>query len=135
MRPRVANVVWVTLALVLGTTTLGTILDWLWQGHLVRRSIAGIYRNYPLGTLLADARTQVRQNYPGRFTETTAAICSKEAATTSPRYSPQGGPCIFGIDETGTTWWGFESAVEFRLLFGSDNRLHDVQALAVYTFL
>jgi len=134
MRPRVANVFWVTLALVVGAATLGTILDWLWQGHLVRRSIAAIHRNYPLGMQLVDARTRVRHDY-SRFTERTAATCTKDAGITSPRYFPQGGACIFGIDETGSTWWGYESAVEFRLLFGSDDKLRDVQALPVYTFL
>ena len=54
---------------------------------------------------------------------------------TRPTYPPQGGPCIFGIEETGSTWWGFESAVKFRLLFDSGGKLRIVQAFPVYTFL
>jgi hypothetical protein len=134
MRTSVANAAWVTVGLVAGLVMCGTILDWLWQGHLVRRSITAIHKNYPVGMQLANARKRIGQDY-SRFNESTTATCSKDAAITTPRYSPQGGPCIFGIEETGSTWWGYESAVEFRLLFGSDDKLRELQAFPVYTFL
>ena len=134
MRTTVANAAWVTVGLAAGLVTSGTIVDWLWQGHLVRRSVAAVHSNYPVGMQLADARKRVRHDY-SRFNESTAATCTKDAAITTPRYSPQGGPCIFGIEETGSTWWGYESAVEFRLLFDSDDKLRELQAFPVYTFL
>ena len=134
MRSRTAIAALVAVGVAAALVTLGSILDWVWQGHLVRRSIAAIHKDYPVGMQLVDARTRMRQDY-SRFGETTAATCTKDAAFTTPRYTPQGGPCIFGMEETGSTWWGFESAVEFRLLFSSDDKLRELQVFPVYTFL
>jgi hypothetical protein len=134
MRQRFVGAAWITIALVLGLAMAATIFDWLWQGHLVKRAISTVQTNFPLGTPFAQALTQVQGTYP-RYTESTADTCSKEAAITTPSYSPQGGPCISGITKTGSTWWGFESAVTFRLMFGPDQNLRQLQVSPVYTFL
>jgi hypothetical protein len=114
---------------------MGSIVDWLWQGHLVRRSAAAVYQHFPIGMEFAEALTRVQHDYPERYTDTTAATCIKEAAMTSPKYLPQGGPCIIALEDTGSTWWGFESAVQLRLLFDSNEKLRVIQAYPVYTFL
>lgn len=134
MSSRLAAAVWTVIGVIAFSVT-GTVVDWLWQGHLVHRSIAAIHEHFPIDMQFADALTRTRHDYPTRYTDITAETCAKDAPITTPRYQPQGGPCIFGIDETGSTWWGFESAVQFRLLFDSGGRLRVVQALPVYTFL
>jgi len=134
-RARLATVAWTAVGGLIAVGVAGTILDWLWQGHLVRRSVAAIHEHFPVGMPFSEALPRVRHDYPKRYTDATAEACAGDAAMTSPKYSPQGGPCIFGIEETGSTWWGFESAVEFRLLFDSGGKLRVVQALPVYTFL
>ena len=52
-----------------------------------------------------------------------------------PDYTFRGGTCIDSIVEVGFTWWGYESAVMFRLIFGSNGRLAELQVQPVYTFL
>jgi hypothetical protein len=135
MRSRVSTVVWTGVAALIVAGVAGTILDWLWQGHLVRRSIGTVQEHFPIGMPFSEALTRVRHDYAARNSNSTANACTKEAAMTEPTYPPQGGPCIFGIEETGSTWWGFESAVQFRLLFDSGGKLRVVQAFPVYTFL
>jgi hypothetical protein len=134
-RSRLATVAWTTIGGFIAIGVMGTIVDWLWQGHLVRRSIAAVYEHFPIGMQFTEALTRVRHDYPNRYTDTTADTCAKDAAMTEPKYGPQGGPCIIALDETGSTWWGFESAVQLRLLFDSREKLRVLQAYPVYTFL
>jgi hypothetical protein len=132
---RLLTVMWSAAGVLVFVGVMGTIVDWLWQGHLVRRSIASVYEHFPIGMPFAEAVTRVQHDYPKRYTDTTADICAKQAAMTTPKYSPQGGPCIIALDETGSTWWGFESVVQLRLLFDSNEKLRVIQAYPVYTFL
>jgi len=111
------------------------VIDWLWQGHLVRRSLAAVHNHLPIGMPFEEALARVQHDYPKRYSDFTADTCVKDAMMTTPGYTPQGGPCIIGIDETGSTWWGFESAVQFRLLFDPNGKLRVAQAFPVYTFL
>ncbi len=134
-RARVATVTLTAVAGLVAVGVLGTIVDWLWQGHLVRRSIAAAHEHFPIGMQFAQALTRVQHDYPRRYTGTTAVTCARDAAITEPTYTPQGGSCIFAIDETGSTWWGFESAVQLTLLFDSNQKLRVIQAYPVYTFL
>lgn len=83
MRTRLTAVVGLIAVIALGAITLGTILDWLWQGHLVRRSVSIIRRNYPVGIQLVDARVLVRKDYPSRFNERTAETCVFYSALTT----------------------------------------------------
>jgi len=82
----------------------------------------------------ADAERIAAARYP-EHTTYTAVECEKWSHLTTPRYTYRGGPCLFGIVRVGTTWWGYESAVMFRLIFDPDNQLAQSWTDPVYTFL
>jgi len=95
---------------------------------------AQIAKRFPANVVITEARNTVIADYP-RHTEYSTADCEKWSNHTVPDYTFRGGPCIFGIVEVGSTWWGYESAVMFRLIFGSNGRLAELQVQPVYTFL
>ncbi len=134
-RVPVSRVVWTALGSLIVAGIIATVVDRLWQGHLVRHNIASVDEHFPIGMPFADALTRVKHDYYPRYSDSPAERCAKDAAITEPGYSPQGGPCIFGFHETGSTWWGFQSGIEFRLLFDSGGKLRVRQAFPVYTFL
>jgi hypothetical protein len=113
---------------------VATVIDWEHQGWRVKHTIAELRQKFTIGMQLQSVHDRVIAAYP-RNTEYSVADCSKWAKTTSPAYEAQGGPCIFGIVETGSAWWGFESAVSFRLIFDPKGTLLTVQVYPEYTFL
>lgn len=96
--------------------------------------MAELNQKYAVGMRVEGVREGVRATYP-RYVEYPGVDCSKAAKNTTPVYEARGGPCIFGIRETGSTWWGFESAVSFRLIFDPEGVLVTVQVYREYTFL
>ena len=118
----------------LALAVLGSVADWQYQGWLVRHAVRQLHERYVVGMAFKAALADVQLHYP-EHTKYSADDCTKWAALTIPTYHPLGGPCVFGIVRTGATWWGFESAVEFKLVFDPQGELRDVDTEAVYTFL
>ena len=118
----------------IGVVILASCADWSIQGLRVRHATSTLKTKFSEGLSIADAQRFVASGYP-EHTDYTAEKCEYWSHNTVPRYTSRGGPCIFGIVRTGSTWWGYESAVEFRLIFGPDNLLQENQILPVYTFL
>ena len=54
---------------------------------------------------------------------------------TPPAYISKGGPCIFGLVDVIRKLYLMEAGVEFRLIFGVDDRLVQLDTYPVYTFL
>jgi hypothetical protein len=127
------RIVWVALA-ILFAVVAGSWADWEIQALRVHRTSAELASEFLHGMPEASAKRIVSTQYP-RHTEYSAQDCEKWSHLTQPSYVARGGPCILGIVETGTTWWGFESAVSFILIFGPDDRLAGLQVDPVYTFL
>jgi hypothetical protein len=100
----------------------------------VRHVVSQVHERYTAGMQFRPVLADVQLHYP-QYTEYSAAACTNNAKFTSPSYQPQGGACIFGIIRTGESWWGFESAVRFRLMFDPAGHLRDVYTDPVYTFL
>lgn len=107
--------------------------DWAVQGMRVRRASNQLVTEFPRGIPVADAQKIVVTKYP-EHSDYSALECQRWSHSI-PSYPWRGGPCVFGIVRIGATWWGFESAVEFRLIFGPDDRLRDLHVDPVYTFL
>jgi len=127
------RIVWIVLA-TLFAIVAGSCADWEVQGIRVHRTSAKLVTEFPRGISEASAHKIVSTSYP-EHSRYSAAECERWSHLTTPGYSWRGGPCVFGIVRLGATWWGFESAVNFRLLFGSDDRLEVLQIDPVYTFL
>lgn len=127
------RITWVLLA-VLFTLVASSWADWEMQALRVRHTSTELTTEFPHGMPEISAQRIVSTRYP-RYTAYSPQECEKWSHLTTPSYAWRGGPCILGIVETGTTWWGFESAVSFGLLFGSDDRLEGLQVNPVYTFL
>ena len=122
------------VVVVIGAAMAASCADWAIQGWRVHRASELLTRQFPPGAAVAEARKLVDAQYP-EHTRYSASECEKWSHMTVPGYVSKGGPCLFGIVRVGTTWWGFESAVEFRLIFGPDDHLSELQVLPVYTFL
>ena len=102
-----------------------------WQVRRVTKSLA---QRFPVGMTLANAEKIAVSRYPRQHTDFTSIECEKGSHSTVPAYSSQGGPCIFAIEEIRNIG-PVEAAVEFKLIFGSDNRLAKLVTNPVYTFL
>ena len=113
---------------------VGSVADWQYHAWLVRHSVSQLHGRYTVGMQLQPVRSDVQLHYGG-YTEYSADDCTKWAKVTFPTYHSLGGPCIFGIYRAGQTWWGFESAVQFKLIFDPDGILRSVDTDPVYTFL
>ena len=113
---------------------VGTIVDWQYQAMLVRRAVRAVHDHYAVGMTVDTVLADVKKQFP-EFTQYSANDCAKWAPVTTPTYQPRGGPCIFGIIRTGSTWWGFESAVTYRFIFGPEGDLRDATTDPIYTFL
>jgi hypothetical protein len=61
--------------------------------------------------------------------------CAEDAKITRPTYQPRGGACILALDRVGATWYGFETAIQLRLLFDASGALVEREFLEVHTFL
>jgi hypothetical protein len=113
--------------------TLASVAQWVLQGREITRVVQSIALQFPQGMSAADAEQIAGARYP-QHTIYSAAECERWSHSVPP-YTPRGGPCLFGIIRVATTWWGFQSAVMFRLIFDPDSRLVQSWAEPVYTFL
>ena len=104
------------------------------QAWRVKRVMDVIARDFPIGMGVTQAQQQVSSRYP-MHTRDSPLECEKNSRRIFPAYTARGGPCISVLVDVGTTWWGFESAVNFRLIFGGDESLVDLAIHPVYTFL
>ena len=96
--------------------------------------IEEFHRDFPVGLSLPEARARVqRRNL--RHTLLDHRKCEEEAKITHPTYRPQGGACIFALDPVGSTWYGFETAIQLRLFFDASGVLADREFSQVHTFL
>jgi hypothetical protein len=108
----------------------GNYLQW-WQ---IQRVIHSLTLKFPVGTEFSAAKSTVEAAYPRRSTTYTPADCEKWSHYTVPAYTSEDGPCIFGmVDVSGP--YVMEAGVQFKLIFGSDNRLRRLYTDPVYTFL
>jgi|SRR5579859_7238917 len=112
---------------------LGSVIQWTLQARDVTRAVQSIALQFPQGISVTDAEQIAGARYP-EHTTYSATECERWSHSVPP-YTPRGGPCLFGITRVATTWWGFESAVMFRLIFDPDSRLVKSWAEPVYTFL
>jgi hypothetical protein len=91
-------------------------------------------RDFPVGVSLSEAEKQVqRRRLP--YTLLEQRKCEEDAKITHPPYRPKGGACIFAIDHVGATWYGFETAIQLRLLFDASGALAEREFQEVHTFL
>lgn len=91
-------------------------------------------RYFPVGVSLREAEARVqRRGLP--YTLLDQRKCEEGAKVTYPKYRPKGGACIFAIDEVGATWYGFETAIQLRLLFDASGALAEREFREVHTFL
>jgi hypothetical protein len=104
------------------------------QAKRVDRATMQIKQEFPRGIPFDAALVKVQRSYP-RYTMYSTDTCARNVKITTPRYQSHGGPCIFGLVDVGATWWGFEAAVTFRLLFEADGNLGELQVVPEYTFL
>jgi hypothetical protein len=111
----------IVLAVIFLTGIVASYVDWTIQELRVRHAVQTIGTLFPQGMSVADAKRLVDSLYP-QHTNYSPAGCERWSHSTPP-YTPRGGPCQFGIVRIGATWWGYQSAVMFRLIFAPDNRL------------
>jgi hypothetical protein len=104
------------------------------QAKRVDRATFQLKQEFPRGLSFDAALAKVERSYPRHTTDSTES-CAANVRITTPRYQSHGGPCIFGFVDVPTTWWGFEAAVTFRLLFEADGSLGELQVFPVHTFL
>lgn len=122
-----------TIAAVFVIGALASSAQWVLQGREVTHVVQAITIQFPKGMSVADAQKIVDSHYP-EHTTYSASECKRWSHSVPP-YTPRGGPCLFGIVRVATTWWGFQSAVMFRLIFDPNDQLAQSWAQPVYTFL
>jgi hypothetical protein len=118
---------------------IGSALIWLFgnpfvQRWHIQRVVQSLIVEFPAGTTHSDAQKTVGARYP-KHTDYTSAECEKWSHMTSPAYISKGGPCIFGLVDVIRKLYLMEAGVEFRLIFGVDDRLVQLDTYPVYTFL
>ncbi len=123
------------LALVIIAIPLLTYLDSLRLDWKLNTAQASLASEYPIGMSLDAARLKVAKRFPLRYHESNAAECVREAQNSSSSFEPKGGPCLGVFWDVGSTWYGFESGIQFRLFFDGSNTLVDLSARQVHTFL
>jgi hypothetical protein len=106
--------------------------DYLRLNSRAQRTIDQLHTEFPKGISFDAAKDLALRHYP-RSEDIPASKCDSEQGV--PAWPSRGGPCIFGYTESGSTFWGFEAGIMFRLMFGSDGRLVDLNVLQVNTFL
>jgi hypothetical protein len=112
-----------------------TYLDSLRLDWKMNNAMTSIESDYPVGMSLDAARSTVSERFPRRFHETTARECIDEAKNSRPSFEPKGGPCLGVFWDVGSTWYGFQSGIQFRLFFDESDRLVDSSSRIVNTFL
>ena len=96
--------------------------------------IEEFHRDFPTGLSLSEAEARVqRRSVPYRLVD--KRRCEEEAKIAHPTYRPKGGACIFALDRVGATWYGFETAIQLRLLFDASGALAEREFREVHTFL
>jgi hypothetical protein len=111
------------------------VIDWWLAGRRVDKTTAEINASFPNGITFAAAKDLLRARYTRSVVYSTSE-CAVESKRRSPAPpEPQGGPCIYGIKEAGTTIWGFKSAISFQFAFDDSNVLVARDIHPVYTFL
>ena len=104
------------------------------QRWLIRRVTHSLMLEFPVGTEFSAAKGAVEATYPRSNTMFTPAECEKWSHETFPTYTSKGGPCIFGLVEVSGPYV-MEAGVQFKLIFGPDNRLMQLYADPEFTFL
>jgi hypothetical protein len=100
----------------------------------LRRMMQSLSVKFPIGIEFSQAQAAIERDYP-RHTSYTAAECEKWSHQTTPAYKPRGGPCIFGLVNLDSQAYLMDAGVEFKLIFGPDDRLAQLDSGPVYTFL
>ena len=103
------------------------------QSLEVKRTVHALRNTFPVGMGFSAAEKSMNVDYP-RHTNYSAVECEKWSHLTGPAYTSRGGPCIFGIVEVGGPRV-MDAAVEFKLIFGPDDRLAQLITFPSYTFL
>jgi hypothetical protein len=99
-----------------------------------KKRIEELHRDFPIGLSLSEAEARVqRRSVPYQLVD--KGKCEEEAKITYPTYRPKGGACIFAHDPVGTTWYGFETAIQLQLLFDASGALAEREFREVHTFL
>jgi len=99
-----------------------------------KTQIEEFHRDFPVGLSLPEAEARV-QSQNVRHTLLDQRKCEEEAKFTYPTYRPKGGACIFALDPVGSTWYGFETAIQLRLFFDASGALAEREFAEVHTFL
>jgi hypothetical protein len=100
----------------------------------VKTRIEEFHRDFPVGVSLREAEARVqRRHLP--YTLLDQRQCEERAKVTYPTYRPKDGACIFALDHVGATWYGFETAIQLRLLFDASGALAEREFREVHTFL
>ena len=100
----------------------------------LRRMMHSLNIKFPIGIELSQAQAVVDRDYP-QHTNYSPADCEKWSHRTTPAYSSRGGPCIFGLINLDSRGYLIDAGVEFKLVFGPDDRLVQLDCEPVYTFL
>jgi hypothetical protein len=100
----------------------------------LRHMMHSLTVKFPVGIELSRAQAAVDRDYP-QHTSYSAADCEKWSHQTTPAYKSRGGPCIFGLVNLDSRAYLMDAGVEFKLIFGPDNRLAQLDSEPVYTFL
>src|SRR5580658_6595799 len=101
------------------------------QSLEVQHAVHALRTTFPLGMGFSAAEKLLIVDYP-RHTGYTSADCEKWSHLTQPAYTARGGPCIFGIVEVGGPRV-MDAAIEFKLIFGPDDRLAQLDTVPTYT--
>jgi hypothetical protein len=104
------------------------------QRREVQRVTQLLTTTFPVGMSISEVQKTLISLYPGRTTTYTSAACEKWSHRTTPAYTSRGGPCIVGSVEVSGPRIA-DAAVTFKLIFGLDDHLAQLDTDPVYTFL
>jgi len=131
---RLFKVVSLILIAIVGSSVLWGVGSMELQRWQLRRTMDSLNVKFPIGIELSQAQAAVDREYP-QHTNYSTADCEKWSHRTTPRYSSRGGPCIFGLVNLGNRGYLIDAGVEFKPIFGPDDRLAQLDSESVYTFL
>jgi hypothetical protein len=126
--------IYLVLAAIAGTALVwgvGSVAVQRWE---LRRTVHSLTVKFPIGIELSQAQATIDRDYP-RHTNYSPADCEKWSHRTTPAYNWRGGPCIFGLVNLNSRGYLIDARVEFKLIFGPNNRLAQFNSEPVYTFL
>jgi len=103
-------------------------------GEKVANRIQQYQRELPVGAAYSEVKAYV-EKHGLPYSADSAERCEENAKMTSPSYQPRGGPCIFALDRVGSTWYGFDTAIQLRLLFDKTGSLAHRDFHQIHTFL